>query len=91
MSASEESASKIEQRMVIICPLMLDHLSPIEIYRRLKNVNGDSVFNIQHVCKWYCEFKADHMSIVRKRPPGRPVTISTVELQNIIDALIQGD
>ncbi len=85
-----ESESKIKQRPVTQF-LMLEGSSPIEIPCRFKNVYNDSVFSIQHICKWYGEFKADRTSIIDERWSGWPATACTVELSNKIDALIQSD
>lgn len=90
MATTARVASKIEQR-VIVDFLMYENCAPIEIYRRLKNVYGESVFSIQYVRKWLRKFKAGCEIIVDEAREGRPTSVTTKTLENKVDEIIQDD
>ncbi len=90
MATNARVASKIEQRAIVRF-LMYENVAPIEIYRRMKNVYGDSVFSVQHVRKWFRKFKAGRESIADESREGRPISAATKTLEEKVDEMIRSD
>ncbi len=65
MSSTTHIASKLEQQAIIRF-WMYENLPPIKIYRRIKNVYGESTISVQHVRKWYRKFKSGLVNILVK-------------------------
>ncbi len=72
----------------LICFLMYKNLPPIEIYRRIKNVYGESTITIQYVRKCYRKFKRGHENIIDESRSGRPISVIDKTLENKVDAII---
>ncbi len=75
----------------IICFFMYKNLSPIEIYRRIKNSYGESMISIQYVRKWYQKFKSGCGNIIVEIHSERPISVAEKMLESKVNAIIQCD
>lgn len=87
MAAPIENTAKCEVRSVIRF-LNAQHVRPIEIYRRLKLVYGDSVMNESSVGKWCVMFNRGRTSVHDEDRSGRP-SLVTDELKAKVEDKIQ--
>jgi len=69
--------------------LTADGSSPIEIYRRLRNVYGDDSINVSSVRHWARRFERGEKEISDRPRSGRPATAATMENTEKVDALIR--
>ncbi len=70
---------------------MYENLPSIEIYRRIKNIYGESMIRVQRVRKWYRKFKSGCENIVKESHSGRPISVADKMPKNKVDAIIQWD
>ncbi len=70
---------------------MYENLPHLEIYRRIKNIYGESVISVQHVKKWYPKFRSGCENIFDENRSRKPISITDKMLENKVDAVIQCD
>lgn len=83
--------SRFKQRSVIEF-LVAEGCAPIDIHRRLLNVYGGETIDVCNVRRWVLRAQSCERGLldVNDSPrSGRPVTVTTDEMQSRVDALIQ--
>ncbi len=70
---------------------MCENLQPIKIYRRIKNIYGESTISVQRVRKWRRKFESACENIVDESRSGWQISVADKMLENKIDTIVQCD